>query len=110
MLAAPGNPVPVVAPSPREMMPPQSSVAMGGAVETVGFGLFDWIMPFMAASIILPLVVTVLVIGVVVWAVRRNSAAHEDPAVSELKGRLARGDIDPIEYEVRLRSLTRDRD
>lgn len=79
-------------------------------MEPVGFGLFDWIVPIMAASIILPLVITILVIGVIVWAVRRNTVAHEDPAVSELKGRLARGDIDPTEYEVRLRSLTRDRD
>jgi uncharacterized membrane protein len=79
-------------------------------VEQVDFGLFDWVGPILAASIILPLVITGLVVGVVVWAVRRNSAAHEDPAVSELKGRLARGDIDPIEYEVRMRSLTRDRD
>jgi uncharacterized membrane protein len=67
-------------------------------------------MPLMAATIILPLVITLLVIGVIVWAVRRNSAPREDPAVSELKARLARGDIDPIEYEVRLRALTRDRD
>lgn len=79
-------------------------------MEQVDFGLFDWIVPFMAASILLPLIITVLVIVLIVWAVRRNSAAHEDPAVSELKGRLARGDIDPTEYEVRLRSLTRDRD
>lgn len=81
-------------------------------MEPVGFdfGLFDWFLPLMAASLIVPLVITVIVIGVVVWAVRRNSAAHQDPAVAELNARLARGDIDPIEYEVRLRSLTRDRD
>lgn len=76
----------------------------------VGFGLFEWVMPFMAATIILPLVITLLVIGVIVWAVRRNSAPREDPAVSALKARLVRGEIDPTEYEVRLRSLTRDRD
>lgn len=79
-------------------------------MDVVDLGIFDWIGPLMAATILLPLVVTLLVIGVVVWAVRRNSAPREDPAVSELKARLARGDIDPIEYEVRLRSLTRDRD
>ena len=81
-------------------------------METVGFdfGLFDWMLPLMAASLIVPLVITGIVVGVIVWAVRRNSAAHQDPAVTELNARLARGDIDPIEYEVRLRSLTRDRD
>ncbi len=71
--------------------------------------MFDWFVPLMAASLLIPLIVTGLVVGLVVWAIRRNSAPREDPAVSELKGRLARGEIDPAEYEVRLRSLVRDR-
>jgi uncharacterized membrane protein len=79
-------------------------------MEPVDFGLFDWILPLMAATVLLPLVITIIVIGVVVWAIRRNSAGHQDPAIAELNARLARGDIDPSEYEVRLRSLTRDRD
>jgi uncharacterized membrane protein len=74
------------------------------------FGLFDWFGPLMAATLILPLVITGIVVGVVVWAVRRNSAPREDPAITELKARLARGEIEPIEYEVRLRSLMQDRD
>jgi uncharacterized membrane protein len=79
------------------------------AVDGVGFGIFDWFLPLMAASLLIPLVITGLVVGLVVWAIRRNSAPREDPSVSELKGRLARGEIDPAEYEVRLRSLIRDR-
>ena len=79
-------------------------------MEPVDLGLFSWIGPLIAASIVVPLVITVLLIGVVIWAIRRNTVRTEDPAVSELKARLARGDIDPIEYEVRLRSLTMDRD
>lgn len=75
-----------------------------------GFGLFEWFMPLMAATLLMPLVITIIVIGAVVWAVRRNSAPREDPAVSELKARLARGNVEPIEYEVRLRSLRQDRD
>jgi uncharacterized membrane protein len=72
--------------------------------------MFDWIMPFVMASVFVPLVITVLVVGVVVWAVRRNTPPREDPAIAELKARYARGEIDPAEFEVRLRSLTRDRD
>ncbi len=79
-------------------------------MEPVDLGLFGWIGPLIAASIVVPLVITVLVIVVVIWAIRRNTIRPEDPAVSELKARLARGDIDPIEYEVRLRSLTMDRE
>jgi uncharacterized membrane protein len=78
-------------------------------VDEVGFGMFDWFVPLMAASLLIPLVITGLVVGLVVWAIRRNSAPREDPAVAELKGRLARGEIDTAEYEVRLRSLIRDR-
>jgi len=78
-------------------------------VDGVGFGVFDWIVPLMAATLLIPVVITVLVIAAVVWAVRRNSAPREDPAVAALKGRLARGEIDTAEYEVRLRSLIRDR-
>jgi uncharacterized membrane protein len=79
------------------------------AVNGVDFGIFDWFMPLMAATLLIPLVITGLVVGLVVWAIRRNSAPREDPAVAELKGRLARGEIDTAEYEVRLRSLIRDR-
>ena len=74
-----------------------------------GLELFEWIVPFMAATLLLPLIITIMVIGAIMWAIRRNSSPREDPAVSELKARLARGDIEPIEYEVRLRSLL-DRD
>jgi uncharacterized membrane protein len=79
------------------------------AVNEFGFGFFDWFMPLMAATLLIPLVITGLIVGLVVWAIRRNSAPREDPAVAELKGRLARGEIDTAEYEVRLRSLIRDR-
>jgi len=51
------------------------------------------------------LVLTALIIGVIVWTVRRMLPPSEDPAVSELKARLARGEIDTAEYDVRLRAL-----
>ena len=75
-----------------------------------GLPIFDWVMPFMVASMLVPLLITGIVVGVVVWAIRRNVPAREDPAVAELKARYARGEIDQAEFEVRLRSLTRDRD
>jgi uncharacterized membrane protein len=74
------------------------------------WGLFDWVVPLMVASVAAPIVITLLIVGVVIWAVRRSAPRHEDPAVSALKGRFARGEIDQAEFEVRLRSLVPDRD
>jgi uncharacterized membrane protein len=64
-----------------------------------------WLGPVIVASVVGPIVLTLIVLGVVVWAIRRNAPRREEPAVEELKARLARGEIDPIEYQVRLRSL-----
>jgi uncharacterized membrane protein len=50
-------------------------------------------------------VTTGLIVGVIVWAIRRSAPAREDPAIAELKSRLARGEIDPVEYQVRMRAL-----
>jgi uncharacterized membrane protein len=69
------------------------------------FDLFDLMGPIVAISLLLPLLMTVLIVGVIVWAIRRNSPRREDPAIEALKIRLARGEIDPVEYEVRLRAL-----
>jgi uncharacterized membrane protein len=74
-------------------------------MDTFPTDLFDWIGPMIAVSLIVPLVTVGLVVGVIVWAIRRNSAPREDPAVTELKTRLARGEISPVEYEVRMRAL-----
>ncbi len=70
--------------------------------------LFDLLGPTMLVVVAVPLITTGLVIGVIVWAIRRSVPPREDPAVAELKGRLARGEIDPTEYQVRLRALQRD--
>jgi uncharacterized membrane protein len=51
------------------------------------------------------IVITGLTIGVIVWAFRRTLPRAEDPAVAELKRRLATGEISPVEYEVRMRAL-----
>ena len=65
----------------------------------------DFIGATIAFSIIVPLATTLLIVGVIVWAIRRTLPPREDPAVRELKSRLARGEIDTAEYEVRLRAL-----
>ena len=69
------------------------------------FNLFGFMGPIVAISLLLPLLMTVVIVGVIVWAIRRNSPRREDPAIEALKIRLARGEIDPVEYEVRLRAL-----
>jgi uncharacterized membrane protein len=58
-------------------------------------------------SLLVTVLITVLIIGVIVWAVRRSAPPAEDPAVTELKTRLARGEIDPIEFRVRMDELDR---
>jgi len=51
--------------------------------------------------------VAVLAIIIAVWVLVlwRGARGAEDPAVTELKRRLAAGEISPVEYEVRLRAL-----
>ena len=69
------------------------------------FDVFGWMGPIFAISLIVPLVITVAVIAVIVWSIRRSMPPREDPAVAELKTRLARGEIDIAEYQVRMRAL-----
>lgn len=61
--------------------------------------------PVVVISIAVPLLITAAIIGVVIWSIRRSLPPREDPAVAELKARLARGEIEPVEYEVRMRAL-----
>jgi len=70
--------------------------------------LFSFLGPTMLVAVAVPLITTGLIVGVVIWAIRRSVPPREDPAVAELKSRLARGEIDPTEYQVRLRALERD--
>ncbi len=74
-------------------------------MDALPFDVGGFIFATMAATIILPLVITGLVIGVIVWTIRRSAPRAEDPAITELKSRLARGEIDPTEYQVRLHAL-----
>ena len=72
---------------------------------SVPFDPFGFVGSMMVLSLLIPVVTTVLILAVIVWAIRRAGPAREDPAIAELKARLARGEIDPIEYQVRMRAL-----
>jgi putative membrane protein len=67
--------------------------------------MFSFMGPIFLVTLLLPLIVTGVIVGVVIWAIRRNTPRREEPAVEELKARLARGEIDPVEYQVRIRAL-----
>ena len=49
--------------------------------------------------------ITVAVIAVIIWGIRRAAPQMRDPAEEELRARLARGEIDMAEFDVRLRAL-----
>jgi len=67
--------------------------------------IFDFSMAIVMLTVVMSLVITLLVIGVIVYALRRVTGPREDPAIAELKRRLAAGEITPVEYEVRMRAL-----
>ena len=69
-------------------------------------GLIDAIFGVTILGIIGTFVVVVLIVFLVVRAIRGSGVAM-DPAEEELRGRLARGEIDMAEFEVRLRALRR---
>ncbi len=56
-------------------------------------------------SVVASLAIPIVVIGVVIWAIRRNAPARRDPAEEELRDRLARGEIEQAEFLVRMRAL-----
>jgi uncharacterized membrane protein len=71
--------------------------------------IMSFTMLTVVGSLAVTVLTTVLILGVIVWAIRRASRPAEDPAVQELKRRLAAGEISPVEYEVRLRALQEER-
>jgi uncharacterized membrane protein len=65
----------------------------------------DLALTIVAGTLLSILVITLLVVGVIVFALRRAIPPAEDPAIAELKSRMATGEISPVEYEVRVRAL-----
>jgi uncharacterized membrane protein len=74
-------------------------------VDVLPFDPFGFVGSMLLIGLLVPLITTGAVIGLIVWAIRRSGPPREDPAIAELKARLARGEIDPIEYQVRIRAL-----
>lgn len=72
-------------------------------------GMFDAIFGLTMIGMIVGLAIPVAIIVVIVWAIRRGMPARRDAAEEALRGRLARGEIDMAEFQVRLRAL-KDRD
>ena len=68
-------------------------------------GMFDAIFGITILGIIATLAFPIVIIVLIVWAIRRNGGIARDPAEEELRRRLARGEIDMGEFEVRLRAL-----
>ena len=68
-------------------------------------GLFGAIFGITLLGIVATLAVPILIVALVIWALRRNGGLRRDPAEDELRVRLARGEIDMAEFEVRLRAL-----
>jgi uncharacterized membrane protein len=68
-------------------------------------GFMDAVFGLTILSVLASLAVPISIVGLVIWAVRRNRSLRRDPAEEELRIRLARGEIDMTEFEVRLRAL-----
>ncbi len=76
-----------------------------GTLAPMSFDLGSFVGVTIILALLIPLLTTVVIVGVVVWAIRGRVPPSEDPAVAELKARLARGEIDTAEYQVRMRAL-----
>ena len=68
-------------------------------------GFMDGIFLVTIVSVVASLAIPIVIIGVIIWAVRRQPPRGRDPAEESLRERLARGEIDQAEFLVRMRAL-----
>ena len=68
-------------------------------------GFFDAIFGITIISVLASLAIPLIIVGVVVWAIRRGAPPRRDPAEESLRARLATGEIDQAEFLVRMRAL-----
>jgi uncharacterized membrane protein len=73
-----------------------------------GFDVGGFVAATVLISLLIPIVITVIVIGTVVWAMRRAMPTGKDAAIQELRDRFARGEIDQSEFQARMDTLTKD--
>jgi uncharacterized membrane protein len=78
-------------------------------VPDVSFDLFD-LTGWFIAVVLIAMIVMLVLFGIFAWTMFRGVLGRDDPAILELKDRLARGEIDVAEYQVRLRALRRGED
>jgi uncharacterized membrane protein len=60
-------------------------------------------------SLAVPLIITIVVVVLIVWAFRRAMPTGKAAAEMELRARLARGEISPSEFEATLDALRNQR-
>ncbi len=70
--------------------------------------MFDAIVGITILGFVVTLAIPLAIVIVVIWAIRRGMPARRDPAEEALRTRLARGEIDMAEYQVRMRALRRE--
>jgi len=68
-------------------------------------GIFDAAIGITILGFVVTLAVPIIIVIAIVWAVRRGVPKRRDPAEEALRDRLARGEIDMAEFQVRLRAL-----
>lgn len=72
------------------------------------FDIGNFVFITVLLSVGMPILITIAVIVVIVWSIRRSVPTGRAAAEMELRGRMARGEISPTEYQARLDSLQRD--
>ena len=72
-----------------------------------GFDIGGFILTTVVLSLVVPIAITALVMGIIVWTIRRSVPTGRDAAVAQLRERLARGEIDPAEFQARFDALSR---
>ena len=68
-------------------------------------GFMDGVFLISILGVVASLAIPLIIVGVVIWAIRRNAPARRDPAEEALRERLARGEIEQAEFLVRMRAL-----
>jgi uncharacterized membrane protein len=74
-----------------------------------GFDFGGFFILTILLGVVLPLVITVAVILVIVFAIRRAMPTGRKAAEMELQQRLVAGQIDPAEYQARVDALRQEK-
>ena len=75
----------------------------------LNFDIGGFIGATFVVTLVMFLLTTGIIVGVIVWAIRRTLPTGKDAAMTELRDRLARGEIDPAEFQARFDALSREK-